>query len=171
MAKLAENFNSRMDTIGEQLKEKNVKIPIDLTAGIVSFLIAAVIMVMMPSQVAVSESDIINGRAFPTLLMWVMLICSSILIIQEIVKIVRKQPLEYKTINLQTELKALVIFGILLGPFLLSKWTGLFVIGAIFCSLGFLLYFRCKKPSYYVITLTLAVLIWAAFRFVLNVDF
>ena len=67
MAKLAENFNSRMDTIGEQLKEKNVKIPIDLTAGIVSFLIAAVIMVMMPSQVAVSESDIINGRAFPTL--------------------------------------------------------------------------------------------------------
>ena len=84
---------------------------------------------------------------------------------------VRKQPLEYKTINLQTELKALVIFGILLGSFLLSKWTGLFVIGAIFCSLGFLLYFRCKKPSYYVITLTLAVLIWAAFRFVLNVDF
>ena len=37
MAKLAENFNSRMDTIGEQLKEKNVKIPIDLTAVLFPF--------------------------------------------------------------------------------------------------------------------------------------
>ncbi len=171
MAKMVENFNSRMDAIGEKLKDRKIKVPIDLTAGIVSFLIAAVIMIIMPSQVAVADNDVINGRAFPTLLMWVMLLCSSILIIQEIVKIIKKRPLEYKYINILTEVKALVIFSILLGSFLLSKWTGLFVIGAIFCSLGFLLYFRCKKPAYYAITLTLAILIWAAFCFVLNVDF
>ena len=55
--------------------------------------------------------------------------------------------------------------------YLLSKLTGLFVVGAIFCCLGFLLYFRCRKKSYYVITLALAVAIWAAFRFALGVDF
>ena len=33
------------------------------------------------------------------------------------------------------------------------------------------IYFRCKKPSYYAVTLGLAVIIWVAFRFGLNVDF
>lgn len=83
----------------------------------------------------------------------------------------KKQPLEWKIINLQTEAKALVIFGILFITYMLSKLTGLFVIGAIFCSLGFLLYFRCTKRSYYAITLVLTVAIWAVFRFVLNVEF
>ena len=70
-----------------------------------------------------------------------------------------------------SEVKALVIFGILFFTYFLSKVTGLFLVGAIFCSLGFLVYFRCKKPVYYVITLILAVGIWAVFRFVLNVGF
>ena len=57
MAKMVENFNSRMDAIGEKLKDRKIKVPIDLTAGIVSFLIAAVIMIIMPSQVAVADND------------------------------------------------------------------------------------------------------------------
>ena len=66
---------------------------------------------------------------------------------------------------------ALVILAILVVSYLLARVTDLFVVGALVCSLGFLVYFRCRKPSYYAITLTLAVAIWAAFRFVLNVDF
>ena len=64
-----------------------------------------------------------------------------------------------------------MILAILVVTYLLSRFTDLFVVGAIFCCLGFLVYFRCKKPSYYVITIAIAVAIWAAFRFVLNVDF
>ncbi len=82
-----------------------------------------------------------------------------------------KQGLKWKVINIQVEAKALGILGILLGTYFLSKWTGLFVVGAVFCCLGFLLYFRCRKKSYYVITLVIAVAIWAAFRFALGVDF
>ena len=79
--------------------------------------------------------------------------------------------MNWKVINLQTEIKALIILAILIISYLLARTTDLFVVGAIFCCLGFLVYFRCKKPSYYIITLTLAVVIWATFRFVLNVDF
>ena len=61
--------------------------------------------------------------------------------------------------------------GILLVTYLLSKYTGLFVIGAVFCALGFLAFFRCRKRSYYIITLALAVGIWCAFRFGLGVSF
>ena len=86
-------------------------------------------------------------------------------------KLARKQPITWKTVNLLVEVKALVILGILLVTYLLSKYTGLFVIGAVFCALGFLAFFRCRKRSYYIITLALAVGIWCAFRFGLGVSF
>ena len=139
--------------------------------GVLFFLFALAILYVLPQQVAISEKDTVNGRAFPTLLMVVMMICCAMLVAKEIYKLITKQPLNWKVINLQTELKALVILAILVVTYLLCRYTDLFVVGAIFCCLGFLVYFRCKKPSYYVITLTLAVAIWAAFRFVLHVDF
>ena len=171
MSKWVEQFNGRMDAWGRKLHEKEIRVPIDLVTGVVFFLLGLGVLLVMPDQVAVSEKDVINGRAFPTMLTIVMLLCCAMLIGKELYKLATKQPLNWKVINIQVEIKALVILGILVVTYLLSKLTGLFVIGAVFCCLGFLLYFRCRKKSYYVITLVLAVSIWAAFRFALNVDF
>ena len=171
MSKWVEQFNGRMDSWGRKLHEKEIRIPIDLVTGVVFFLIALVIFLVMPDQVAISEKDVVNGRAFPTLLLVVMMLCCAMLVCKELYKLATRQPLNWKVINIQTEAKALVILGILAGTYFLSKLTGLFVVGAIFCCLGFLLYFRCRKKSYYVISLVLAVAIWAAFRFALGVDF
>lgn len=163
--------HARLDAWGEKLHEKEIRIPVDLTVGILFFLFSLGILFVMPQQVVISEKDVVNGRAFPTLLMVVMMICCGMLVVKELYKLFTKQPLNWKVINLQTELKALAILAILVITYLLCRFTNLFVIGAVFCCLGFLVYFRCKKPSYYVITLTLAVVIWACFRFVLNVEF
>ncbi len=171
MSKWVERFNGRMDSWGRKLHEKEIRVPIDLVTGVVFFLVGLGVLLVMPDQVAISEKDVVNGRAFPTLLTMVMLLCCAMLIGKELYKLATKQPLNWKVINVQVEMKALVILGILVVTYLLSKLTGLFVVGAIFCCLGFLLYFRCRKKSYYVITLVLAVAIWAAFRFALGVDF
>ena len=169
--KWVNEFHARMDRWGERLSKKELRIPVDLTVGVLFFLFALAILYVLPQQVAISEKDTVNGRAFPTLLMVVMMICCAMLVAKEIYKLITKQPLNWKVINLQTELKALVILAILVVTYLLCRYTDLFVVGAIFCCLGFLVYFRCKKPSCCFITLTLAVAIWAAFRFVLHVDF
>lgn len=171
VSKWVEQFNGRMDDWGRKLHEKEIRIPVDLVTGIVFFLFALVILLVMPDQVAISEKDVVNGRAFPTLLMVVMMLCCAMLVGKELYKLATRQPLTWKVINVQVEAKTLVILGILIVTYLLSKITGLFVVGAVFCCLGFLLYFRCRKKSYYVITLVLAVAIWAAFRFALGVDF
>ena len=171
MSKWVEQFNGRMDAWGRKLHEKEIRIPVDLVTGVLFFLVAFGVLLVMPNQVAISEKDVVNGRAFPTLLMAVMMLCCAMLIGKELYKLATKQPLNWKVINVQVEMKALVILAILVGTWLLSRLTGLFVVGAVFCCLGFLLYFRCRKKSYYVITLVLAVAIWAAFRFALGVDF
>lgn len=166
-----DRLNARLDAIGKRLGEKELRFPVDLVTGILFALFALVILWVMPDQVVVSEKDVVNGRAFPTLLMTVMLLCCVMLVGKELYKLATKQPLTWKTINLLVEVKALIILAILAGTYFLSKLTGLFVIGGVFCCLGFLVYFRCRKPSYYIITVALAVGIWAAFRFVLGVDF
>ena len=159
----------RLDALGEKLKKKECRIPVNLAVGVVFFLFSAVILLTMPQQVAVSEKDVVNGRAFPELLMGVMMLCCVLLVAKDIYKLVRKQPVEWKTLNLLVEIKALVILGILLITYILWRASGFFVLGAIFCALAFLIYFRCKKPSYYAITVGMAVGIWAVFRFLLNV--
>jgi len=84
---------------------------------------------------------------------------------------VRKETVETKTINALVEVKALIIFGILVVFWLICNLTELFVLGALWCAIAFLIFFRCKKKGFYIITIAFAVGIWAAFRFILNVNF
>ncbi len=165
-------LDEKRDTIGEKLSKKEMKLPIDIVTGVFFLLLGAVILLIMPKQVPVSDSDVINGQAFPTLLMAVMMICSGVVLAKELYNIfVKKMPPAMKNINLLVEVKALEILAILLLTYVICRVTDLFVVGAIFCSLAFLIYFRCRELSYYAITLTVAVLIWIAFRFGLNVNF
>ncbi len=158
-------------SFAEKLASIKIRYPVDLTVGIVFAALGLAIRAIIPSQVVISEKDVVNGRAFPELLAMLMLFCSALLIAREVFKLATHRPVEWKELNLWTEFKALCIFAIFVGFFLLAKLTNWFLVGAIFCCLGFLIYFRCRKPLYYVITLTFAVAIWAAFRFVLHVDF
>jgi len=96
---------------------------------------------------------------------------SVLVAVQNILKMVRKETVETKTINALVEVKALIIFGILVVFWLICSLTELFVLGALWCAVAFLLFFRCKKKSFYIITIAFAVGIWAAFRFILNVNF
>ena len=167
-----ERLGERRDVIDEKLEKKEIKLPTELVTGIFFLLLGGILLLVMPSQVPVSHTDVVNGRAFPTLLMIIMMICSGIILIKELYNIfVKKLPPITKTINLLVEVKALVILGILLLTYVICRVTNLFVIGAIFCSFGFLIYFRCRKPAYYGITLTVSIIIWVAFRFGLNVNF
>ncbi len=171
LKQLIDRVDARLDAWGEALKGREFRFPSDLTAGIVFALAGIVMLLALPGQVTVTGGDVVDGRAFPTLLMGVMLAGCAALIGKELVKLARKQPIAWKTVNLLVEVKALVILAILLVTYLLCKYTGLFVIGAVFCALGFLVFFRCRKWSYYAITLALAAGIWCAFRFGLGVRF
>ena len=84
-------FNEKkLDELATRMKEKEISIPTDLAGSILFFLLGAVLFFMLPSQVPISENDVINGRVFPKLLFSLMMICSAVLIIQNIIKISKK---------------------------------------------------------------------------------
>ena len=165
------NAEKKLDAWGEKLEKINITYPADLVTGILFFVVSVVVLLIMPQQVVISEKDLVNGRAFPTMLAYLMMAMSILLTGGELAKLVTKKPLVTKTVNALVEVKALVLIAILIVTYLLAKVTDLFVIGGLFCAVAFLLFFRCKKKSYYAITVTAAVVIWVVFRFVLNVDF
>ena len=171
MKKFLERTEKKLDTWAMKLAGINLSYPVDLVCGILFLLIGIALLLAMPQQVKISEKDVVNGRAFPTMLVWVMLAMSAILVGREGLNVLRHQPMRMKQLNLLTEVKALTIVLILFVTYLLAKTTGLFVLGGVFCALAFLVYFRCKRKSYYAITLAAAVIIWAVFRFVLGVNF
>jgi len=165
------NLDAKLDSMGEKLSKKNITIPTDLVAAAVFFVLGIVLLLCVPSQVTVGKDEVVSGAAFPSYLCYIMIGGSLIIAVQNILKIMRKEPIETKTINALVEVKALIIFGILVMFWVICNVTDLFVLGAIFCAVSFLFFFRCKKKSYYVITIVFAIGIWAAFRFGLNVRF
>ena len=150
------NTEKKLDAWGEKLEKINISYPSDLVSGILFLILSIVILAIMPQQVQISEKDLVNGRAFPTMLAYLMMAMSVLLTGKELAKLATKKPLEMKTMNALVEVKAVVVMGILLVTYLLAKLTDLFVIGGVFCAVSFLLFFRCKKKAYYAITLTAA---------------
>ena len=113
MKNLIERIETRLDGWGAKLEEKNIEYPVDLICGILFLVIGIVLLLIMPQQVQISEKDVVNGRAFPTMLVWLMLAMSALLVGREAYNMVMHRPTKTKTLNLLVETKALVIVLIL----------------------------------------------------------
>ena len=83
MKKFLEPAEKKLDTWAVKLAGINLSYPVDLVCGILFLLIGIVLLLAMPQQVKISEKDVVNGRAFPTMLVWVMLAMSAILVGRE----------------------------------------------------------------------------------------
>ena len=168
---LIAGIDAKLDAIGEKLKKKEWKVPTDLLGGVIFLIFGLVMLYIIPLQVEVKKRELVNGKAFPNLLMYVMIACSIILIANQVMKLMRKEPVKTTTINLLVEVKAILIFLFMIVFWPVAEKTGNFAIGSAVFGLLMLFFFRCKKPLYYAIVLVAAVAIWAAFRFGLGVLF
>ena len=121
MKNLIERIETGLDEWGAKLEEKNIEYPVDLICGILFLVIGIVLLLIMPQQVQISEKDVVNGRAFPTMLVWLMLAMSALLVGREAYNMVMHRPVKTKTLNLLVEVKALVIVLILVVTYLLRR--------------------------------------------------
>ena len=105
------NTEKKLDAWAEKLEKIDVRYPADLVTGIICLVLSIVLMVIMPQQVVISEKDVVNGRAFPTMLCYLMLAMSVLLIGKELVKLAAKE-LDWKKSTTYTVLKRLCERGI-----------------------------------------------------------
>lgn len=163
-----QRIDSWLDATGEKLEKKKVKLYVDIITPIIFIIFAVAVLLAMPKQIALLSSSSINERSFPTLLMLLIIICGVVLLIKEIYNIISKKKANIVETTVLVEVKALIILGILVLYWLLVGLIG-FIISSILLGLAMLMFFRVKKPSYYIIVSVVAVLIGVFFRYVLNV--
>lgn len=163
-----QRIDSWLDATGEKLEKKKIRLYVDIIAPIIFIIFAVAVLLAMPSQIALLSSSSINERSFPTLLMFLIIICGVVLLGKEIFNIVSKKKVNIVETTALVEVKALIILGILVLYWLLMGLIG-FIISSILLGLAMLMFFRVKKVSYYIIVSVVAVLIGVFFRYVLNV--
>ena len=163
-----QRIDSWLDATGEKLEKKKVNLYVDIITPIIFIIFAVAVLLAMPKQIALLSSSSINERSFPTLLMLLIIICGVVLLIKEIYNIISKKKANIVETTVLVEVKALIILGILVLYWLLMGLIG-FIISSILLGLAMLMFFRVKKPSYYIIVSVVAVLIGVFFRYVLNV--
>ena len=163
-----QRIDSWLDATGEKLEKKKVRLYVDIITPIIFIIFAVAVLLAMPKQIALLSSGSINERSFPTLLMLLIIICGVVLLIKEIYNIISKKKANIVETTVLVEVKALIILGILVLYWLLMGLIG-FIISSILLGLAMLMFFRVKKPSYYIIVSVVAVLIGVFFRYVLNV--
>lgn len=163
-----QRIDSWLDATGEKLEKKKIRLYVDIITPIIFIIFAVAVLLAMPSQIALLSSSSINERSFPTLLMFLIIICGVVLLGKEIFNIVSKKKANIVETTALVEVKALIILGILVLYWLLMGLIG-FIISSILLGLAMLMFFRVKKVSYYIIVSVVAVLIGVFFRYVLNV--
>ena len=163
-----QRIDSWLDATGEKLEKKKVKLYVDILTPIIFIIFAVAVLLAMPKQIALLSSGSINERTFPTMLMLLIIICGVVLLVKEIYTIISKKKANIVETTVLVEVKALIILGILVLYWLLMGLVG-FIISSILLGLAMLMFFRVKKPSYYIIVSVVAVLIGVFFRYVLNV--
>ena len=163
-----QRIDSWLDATGEKLEKKKIRLYVDIITPIIFIIFAVAVLLAMPSRIALLSSSSINERSFPTLLMFLIIICGVVLLGKEIFNIVAKKKVNIVETTALVEVKALIILGILVLYWLLMGLIG-FIISSILLGLAMLMFFRVKKPSYYIIVSVVAVLIGVFFRYVLNV--
>lgn len=161
-------FDSKLSAIAASMEGKRVRFYPTITGALVMIVFSIAVLVLMPSQVNIDEGEIITARTFPTLLAYIMLGGSVLLLIQEAVKVIRKRPLQTRELELLTEVKALVLLVLFVLYAVLMTLTGFIVASAIY-SVLMLVYFREKRLHFYPIVVVAAVIIGIIFRNVLNV--
>ena len=97
---LVASVDAKLDAIGDKLKKKEWKVPTDLLGGVLFLIFGLVMLWLIPQQIEIKKKELVNGRAFPNLLMYVMIACSIILIVQQVIKLARRQEDKLTTVNL-----------------------------------------------------------------------
>lgn len=141
----------------------------DLVGACIFLILSLVLWFFIPIQILVEEDDTITAQTFPRLIIGLMALCSFILLIKELLKWLRKEPVKRIEIHLRQELHSFIIFSLLVGYWIILNWLPFMPASLIFATL-LLCFFQCRNWRYYAIIFIVIISVSLLFQNVLNVN-
>ncbi|MDH2926693.1 tripartite tricarboxylate transporter TctB family protein [Lonepinella koalarum] len=141
----------------------------DLVGSTVFLIVSVVIWYLIPSQIVLTHDEPINSQTFPRLIIGLMGLCSLILLIKELIKWGRKQPVKMVELHFKQESRSAMVLLLLALYWGLMHWVPFAIASIIFSSL-MLLSFGCRNWRYYAIVAAVILIISVLFEYVLKVS-
>jgi putative tricarboxylic transport membrane protein len=144
-----------------------IKCRSNLIGGLASLILGIVILLIIPSQVALTNSsskELINQQFFPGFSAILMSVMGLVLIVQSLV--FKKDKII--TISIKDEMRMLLYFAVIITVVIFMKFTG-FLIASCLITIFSFAYFRCKKISYYVWSLIFVTMVYFLFKVALRI--
>lgn len=137
----------------------------NLSAGIAALVAAAVLFLIIPSQIAMESKTVhgVSSRTLPYIFVGLMAVCGVGLIIQSLV--FKKD--EVKELDLGKEAVGLLYMLVLLAYGI--GFSHSFIISTGLLGVVTLAFTKCKKPVYYVISVAAVIVLYFIFTQLLHV--
>ncbi|MGC6376733.1 tripartite tricarboxylate transporter TctB family protein [Bisgaard Taxon 45] len=141
----------------------------DLVGAVVFLILSITLWLLVPLQIVIDEDEGITAQTFPRLIIGLMAICSAILLIKEIIKMIRKQPSKMVTFTLSEEQNAAIVVLLLVLYWFMLYWLP-FIVSSIIFAFLMLLFFRCRNWQYYAIVATVISVVSFVFEYLLHIS-
>lgn len=147
----------------------NYKIKINVVGGIIFLILAMILWYLIPSQIPVTTDAVITSRSFPKLIVVVMFFSSLFILVNDLIKIARKLPVQEVEVNLKEEGRAVITCVLLILYAVLLNIIGLLFASIAYCC-AMLAFFKCKNWKYYLTVIIICTLVTYIFKNILLVQ-
>ncbi|WP_300362286.1 tripartite tricarboxylate transporter TctB family protein [Fusobacterium sp.] len=145
------------------------KIKVNIVGGAIFLILSTILWLLIPSQIPLNSDAVITSRSFPKLIVALMFISSLFIFVADLIKLVKKLPVQEVEVNLNEEGRAVVVCILLIAyAFLLDKIG--FMFSSILYCYSMLTFFKCKNWKYYMIVTIICVAVTYIFKNILLVQ-
>lgn len=147
----------------------NYKIKVNVVGGIIFLILAMILWYLIPSQIPVTTDAVITSRSFPKLIVVVMFFSSLFILVNDLIKIARKLPVQEVEVNLKEEGRAVITCVLLILYAVLLNIIGFLFASIVYCC-AMLAFFKCKNWKYYLTVIIICTLVTYIFKNILLVQ-
>lgn len=145
----------------------------EIISGSVFLVAAAVLWLLIPSQINTMETSAINAQTVPKIAIGGMGLFSLGMLLQGIFTIPKKEIVVtrdgLRSDHFRKEVKSVIYAGMLLAYLVAITWLG-FLISTLLLTIAILLFYGARRWYYYAIPLTMVVVVYFIFKMLLRVS-
>ena len=145
----------------------------EIISGSVFLVAAAVLWLLIPSQIKTMETSVINAQTVPKIAIGGMGLFSLGMLLQGIFTIPKKEVVitrdGLRSDRFRKEVKSVVYASMLLAYLVAITWLG-FLISTLLLTISILLFYGARRWYYYAIPLTMVVVVYFIFKMLLRVS-
>ena len=145
------------------------KIKVNIVGGAIFLILSMILWYLIPSQIPTNGDAVITSRSFPKLIVLLMFFSSLFIFVSDLIKVMRKQPVQEVEVKLAEEGRAVIVCLLLIAYAFLLNIIGFMFASIIYCY-SMLAFFKSKNWKYYLIVTVICVAVTYIFKNILLVQ-